>query len=231
MKKTALKIIAAIAALAALLLLCSCGKNDAPATPVPEKPQTSTADIAETENDYAAEGMPFFTPGIWVARDMDIDQSYFYFYDNGESGSLRSLDYGSGVSFAYEMTGDDSAVFHFGAADDVSPCSISVYDEFIGLEFDGYSYALEYLTDDLDYKWYSNIELEQMALKYYAAANDYTPGSTGSVTNKGGMVSIQLYDDLGDHNSTCAWYTVDRLGSGYDELTEEPIDLSPYAED
>lgn len=72
----------------------------------------------------------------------------------------------------------------------------------------------------------SDEDLAELALWYYEAQYDYKPGSAGVQDNGDGTVSIQLYDNLDDHNSTCAWYTIDRLTlQGTDDNTGETIDL------
>ena len=43
------------------------------------------------------------------------------------------------------------------------------------------------------------------------SAQDNQNLTSAAQTNEDGSVSIQVYENLGDHNSTAAWYTVDRL--------------------
>lgn len=75
---------------------------------------------------------------------------------------------------------------------------------------------------------YTLQELEMMALDYYEKVTNYRPTNVASIVNDDGTVSIQLYDSLSDHNSTCAWYTIDpKTGKGTDDMTNEPIDLVP----
>ena len=53
-----------------------------------------------------------------------------------------------------------------------------------------------------------------LALTYYKERNSAqdTQGLTAAAqTNEDGTVTIQVYENLGDHNSTAAWYTVDRV--------------------
>ena len=75
-------------------------------------------------------------------------------------------------------------------------------------------------------KEFTTKELEKMALDYYEAKTGYRPGYAASQINADGTVSIQLYDNMGDHNSTSAWYTVDpKTAIGTDILNNE-IDLN-----
>ena len=73
---------------------------------------------------------------------------------------------------------------------------------------------------------YSQKDLEKMALDYYEAKTGYRPSGVGSQVNSDGTVSIQLYDNMGNHNSTSDWYTVNpKTGIGTNIL-EEKIDLT-----
>lgn len=70
-------------------------------------------------------------------------------------------------------------------------------------------------------------ELTELALCYYEKHYGYRPNDAGLQDNGDGTVSIQLYDNLDGHNSTCAWYTIDRLTLlGKDDNTREAVDLS-----
>ena len=45
-------------------------------------------------------------------------------------------------------------------------------------------------------------------------------------TNDDGSVSIQVYENLGDHNSTAAWYTVDRMTATGTDSSGNDVDLA-----
>ena len=68
------------------------------------------------------------------------------------------------------------------------------------------------------------------ATEYYAAFHGgYRPGNAmvDSVEDEG--VYIHLYDDMGTHTATCAWYVVDPLTlQGYDDMTGQDIDLTEF---
>ena len=211
-----------LAVLTALCLLCACAREGSPFDP--DKP----------EDKIPAADDPAFKAGIWTARINGIEDAYFYFNAGEMSGQRISLYSGMGVGFDYEREIPEKAVFNFGASDVTDDCAVTVTGEnHMSLAFADAVYEMEYLTDDMDYKWYSNEELEQMALKYYAANNDgYIPGCCGSAINEDGLVSIQLYDRLEDHNSTAAWYTIDRhTAAGKEDALEGTVDLSPFAAD
>ena len=66
---------------------------------------------------------------------------------------------------------------------------------------------------------YSDQDLEFYARRYYGLHTNYSPEHAAVSRNADGTATIQLYDSLSDHNSTCAWYTVNVLtGEGEDTL-------------
>lgn len=72
---------------------------------------------------------------------------------------------------------------------------------------------------------YTTKELEKMALDYYEKQTGYRPSYVASDVNQDGTVSIQLYDNMGDHNSTSAWYTVDPKTAVGTDILENRVDL------
>ena len=72
---------------------------------------------------------------------------------------------------------------------------------------------------------YTTKELEKMALDYYEAKTGYRPTLSASKVNDDGTVSIQLYDNMGDHNSTSDWYTVDPKTAVGTNVMGDKIDL------
>lgn len=73
---------------------------------------------------------------------------------------------------------------------------------------------------------YSDDELCQMALDYYEKEYDYRPGIADIDSSSGNVVTIHLYDDMGDHTATSAWYEIDRTtGKGEDIIFGEKVDL------
>lgn len=170
-----------------------------------------------------------FTPGTWLVGS---GGQYFFFEPDGKSGSTRDWEYGIGVAFEYEYE-DGRAVFHMAANDNNTPCTVEITDaEHITLRWDdGHTTELTYLgAGEIDF--YSNYELGEMAVAYYKQASgiDSENLTAGAVTNEDGTVTIQVYENLGDHNSTAAWYTVDRFtGQGTDVNSGEAVDLRPFA--
>lgn len=77
---------------------------------------------------------------------------------------------------------------------------------------------------------YSDEELCEMAVKYYVkSTGEAEPLAAAEEDADGETVTIQLYYNLGDHNSTCAWYQVARrTGIGKDVNSGGVIDLSEF---
>ncbi len=74
-------------------------------------------------------------------------------------------------------------------------------------------------------KEYTQEELEQMALDYYEKQTGYRPNSVASEKQQDGLVIIQLYDNLENHNSTADWYTIDPKTAKGTDILENEIDL------
>lgn len=72
---------------------------------------------------------------------------------------------------------------------------------------------------------YTTSELQKMALDYYEAKTGYRPNSVSLQVNADGSISIQLYDNMGDHNSTSDWYTVDKNTATGTDIMGNKIDL------
>ena len=46
-----------------------------------------------------------------------------------------------------------------------------------------------------------------------------------TMESSGGLTTIQVYENLGDHNSTAAWYTVDRITAQGTDGNGQAVDL------
>lgn len=216
--------------LAFSLLLSACGITDAPTAsgdPAPSERAVQSAPPASSQPADETAAQSPFTPGVWLS-----DGGQYYFFDEGgETGSTLSLDSGTGVGFTYVLDGE-GATFYLGAADNASPCTVSREGEALVLAWeDGAAETLTYVSDQGadSFRFYSNQELCDMALAYYQAQAGEEAGdglTAAAQTNEDGSVTIQVYQNLGDHNSTAAWYTVDRFtGAGTDGVGD-PVDLT-----
>lgn len=74
---------------------------------------------------------------------------------------------------------------------------------------------------------YSDADLCKMALDHYERETGYRPGISEVDSTNGDLVTIHLYDDMGDHTATSAWYEIDRkTGKGTDTINGDPVDLT-----
>ena len=68
-----------------------------------------------------------------------------------------------------------------------------------------------------------------LALSFYRennGAQDNQTLTSAAQTNEDGSVSIQVYENLGDHNSTAAWYTVDRMTAAGTDNSGNEVNLA-----
>ena len=206
MKKRTIIYMLCLAVLAAVTL-AACGGAD----PGPSQPPAVPDGTAAEGSPPPAGDETVFTPGTWLS-----DGGRYYFFDEGAAtGRTASLDDGTGVGFSYVLNGTE-AVFTMGAADSAAACTVSRRGEDVVLEWaDGAAERLTYVSGEGSdtFQFYSNQELEELALAYYketSGAEDTGNLTAAAQTNDDGTVTIQVYENLGDHNSTAAWYTVDR---------------------
>lgn len=217
MKKRYLAGVLCLALSFSMLLAACTPKDTSPTTPADDPTVQDGAASSEPPASSPAEETAF-TPGTWLS-----DAGQYYFFDaDGASGRTASLEDGTGVSFTYTLDGTQGT-FSMGGADNASVCTVTVDSDTAALEWeDGTVEHLTYVSDQGsdDFRFYSNQELSDLAVAYYKAHNSGQEGSSltaAAQTNDDGTVSIQVYENLGDHNSTAAWYTVDRLtGAGTD---------------
>lgn len=205
-------------ALSLTMLLAACTPKDTSPTTPAEDPTTQGSAASSEPPASSPAGETAFTPGTWLS---DAGQ-YYFFDEDGASGRTASLEDGTGVGFTYTLDGTQAA-FSMGAADNTSVCTVTVDSDTAALEWEGGAVEhLTYVSDQGsdDFRFYSNQELSDLAVAYYKAHSSGQEGSSltaAAQTNDDGTVSIQVYENLGDHNSTAAWYTVDRLtGAGTD---------------
>ncbi|MBQ7563199.1 MAG: YARHG domain-containing protein [Lachnospiraceae bacterium] len=74
---------------------------------------------------------------------------------------------------------------------------------------------------------YTNAELCKMAQDYYQKHNNYRPPIAEVDSTEGDEVTIHLYENVGNHTATSAWYVINRkTGKGYDDIFGDAIDLT-----
>ena len=224
----------AIAGLLSLTLSVSvllAGCNAAISTPSSD-PSGSPAASSQAPSAYPSalpeDGGTAFQAGTWLS-----DQGQYYFFDaDGASGRTASLADGTGVAFSYTVDGDQAA-FSMGGADTSQTCTVSGEQPGGPLTLqweDGTVEVLTYVSEQSSdqFQFYSDQELCDLALTYYGTHGDGqdTDGLTAAAqTNEDGTVTIQVYQNLGDHNSTAAWYTVDRTTAQGTDGTGQAVDL------
>ena len=209
-------------------------ENSAPAAapaPATEEAETAAPTIEATQ-ETQVEDKTVFPAGTWVlyeVQDSDlIHIGYCFTNDDGVSGNNLMFEDGEGYYFEYEIGTNEIFVTVDGqnvtvpvVGGDLSYVRLDIPDcgrvEMV--------YFSEGTQEDIP-EFYSNEELGLMAQQYYTVLNDYTPQCVGTQTNLDGTVTIQLYDSFEDHNSTSAWYTVDRWSTvGWDDITGEEINF------
>ena len=66
-----------------------------------------------------------------------------------------------------------------------------------------------------------------MSLNFYEKKYGYRPGSASIDSREGDKAVIWLFDDVGDHTSTCAWYDINvKTGKGTDTVFGDEVDLT-----
>ena len=173
-----------------------------------------------------------FLYGTWLSYDGERYR-YYVFNDDGVSGAFVFQETGTGLNFEYEIN-DNSIVFHMGDVEDNSQAVIEINDdEHFTLKWDEYAKEnFTYLSDEMEssFQYYSDNELCYMAILYankHAKENeDLSNLNAALIVNEDQSVTIQLYEELDGHNSTYAWYTVDRKSAvGKNDTTGDEIDL------
>ncbi len=239
------RMIMAAALCLSLLSLTSCAQQQEEVTqqqqpePIPE--QSAPIQIEEPapvqeqppvqEPELPQEPVYAIPSGVWLAATDVGYSNYYYFNAEEHSGQYVSLDYGLGMPFSYGGSGK-KLIFFLGEEAAAYPATLETNgpDSFKLIWEDSLPETLTFVSEGTleDFHFYSNDALAQMAIEHYAEEDeDETPPTQyGVMTNEDNTVTVQLYDNLGDHNSTSAWYIVDRFTAmGTDLLTGEEIDL------
>ena len=205
--------------------------------PVEEEVSEPVAEPVEPETPEVPveEEIPFeMAKGVWLALTDVGYTNYYYFDPETHSGSYVSLEYGLGMPFTYEGN-EQELVFHLEGHEEDMTAGVEELGEgdFSLLWTDSLPEKLAFVGEGTleDYPFYSNVRLTEMALEHYVthtgASEEDMEGMTGAaMTNVDNTVTVQLYRNLGDHNSTAAWYVVDRFtATGTDLTSGEEINL------
>ena len=199
-------------------------------TPAPAEPAPVQGDqiVAQPE---IPESQPIhhIPTGVWLAQTDVGYSNYYYFNSDEQNGRYLSLDYGLGMSFNYEGSGDE-LVFLMGDDAEAQTAHIehAEGDSFTLVWENNLPETLEFVSEsNLDeFRFYSNEALIRLAVAHYSRNGDVPPSLAAAMTNEDNTVTVQLYDNLGDHNSTSAWYILDRFtATGTNLLNGKEIDL------
>lgn len=210
------------------------GSSSATPEPTPEvTPEVTPEPTEEPEQTPEPEVTPEaeetgFRTGVWAADDGEELTRYFIFDTEKMEGTEIDAELGKRIDFTCDAS-EDRISFNYGGDSDVTAEMEAKEDGTIVLRWAyGTEETLTYVTDAINmFRFYSTREIGMMALDYYELHNDYRPAYASWVSNPDGTVSVQLYDVVDDHNSTSAWYTVDRFtGIGKDDMTGEEVNLA-----
>ena len=216
--------------------------DGATAAPAETESETGSAAPSETETESLPEeadetttmsgpvaNEAEFRPGVWWAIDAGIDGYYEICADG--TGAFVDQENGLGVGLTYEVFGN-KVTFHKAAADVTDTAVVTaVSDTEIDLTWDdGHTEHWNYMSEGTlgGFTFYTNEQLGQMALEYYKAETGNTVGhvAVNADPENPRTVNIQLYDSLGDHNSTAAWYFVDRFTAQGTDMLQNAVDLT-----
>lgn len=198
------------------------------AAPAPVAPPVQETPAAQPESPAAAP-VHHIPTGVWLAQTDVGYSNYYYFNSEEQNGSYRSLDYGLGMDFNYEGSGDE-LVFFMG--DDAEAQTAYIEhdegDSFTLLWENNLPEKMQFVSEGTleDFHFYSNDALTRLSAAHYTRTGHDPTSMAAAITNEDNTVTVQLYDNLGDHNSTSAWYVLDRFtATGTDLLTGMEIDL------
>lgn len=230
-----------LAAMMLLSLLSGCGIGRKAPDATTEAPIETAAAAETTEAATEATTVPVssnssFKAGTWMS-EYESTGWYYFFDEGGASGYFVSMDDGAGESFTYVQNGDE-AIMYLGDSDEGDACEVVfLNDENVMLSWDdqtieSFTYVSELGMDE--FHFYTHDELAQMALEDYKMKNDSSDDSleAAGMDNGDGTATIQIYQNLGDHNSTAAYYTVDRCsGEGKNVSDGTDVDLTKGTQD
>ena len=174
---------------------------------------------------------PIIKQGTWITHGGILGR-FFVFDANGISGQTIAFKDGAAEKFIYKES-DEGILFYTSGKEVPAVCHVTVKDDgTMTLEWE--NEIVEHLSyvGDLDaehFHFYTEEELCRMALDDHKVKHDPddTTLEAAAGDNGDGSVTIQIYQNLSDYNSTAAWYWVDRItGEGKIVGTEQPVDIT-----
>ena len=177
-----------------------------------------------------------FKDGTWMAQCGPTSR-YYFFEAGGTAGQFMNMEDGSGAKFTYVQTGDRGELCLSGKTSG-AVCTVEVQDEdHITLKWENQPEEKMTYVSSLgadQYHFYTHEELAQLALWDYLAKNYPVDVSlqAAAMDNGDGTSTIQIYQNLGDHNSTAAYYIVDRCtGEGQNISNGTDVDVTKGTQD
>lgn len=196
----------------------------------PKEPTSNTQPAQNESKAPSSDQVQTFRAGTWLAKSKDT-AAYYFFDADGVSGRTASLETGMGVGFSYTVDGE-RIVFRMGSADAKQQGVLSITDDTAAAITweDGREESMTFVSEQGSdaFHFFSNEELCAMATAYYKeTTGEAAPQAAADLEFE--TVTIQLYHNLGDHNSTCAWYQVNRItGKGTDVNSGQEINFADY---
>ncbi len=173
------------------------------------------------------------TPPSQVSQEEFMDMSVedwerlaLDFYENSTGHRPNSVasavdENGNLAIQLYDSLEDHNSTCDYYTVDRTTGIAMDIMGNEIDLRNGSYisSNSNEMFLDMPVYEW------EQLALDFYEQETGYRPSSVGSELNEEGDLMIQLYDNLGDHNSTSDYYVVNGTTGIATNMEGKEIDL------
>ena len=206
------------------------------ATTVPEETAEVTTEATTEATTEPIVNDTAFKDGTWMAQCGPISR-YYFFDEGGASGRFMNMGDGSGDDFTYIQRGNQGVLLLCSDGTETA-CTVEVQDaDHITLIWENQPEEKMTFISPLgaeQFHFYTHEELAQMALSDYWAKNYPVDGNlqAAAMDNGDGTSTIQIYQNLGDHNSTAAYYVVDRCtGEGQNISNRTDVDLTKGTQD
>ncbi len=201
-------------------------KTDEKPTPTPEtKPEETPAESEKPADKQEEAGV---RTGVWASYEGDSLTRYFVF-DNEMHGHDFDSTSGKSMDFRYEIDGD-TIIFYMGEDENVVSAIFQKSDaEHMEVTWDyGSVETMEWVREyDENLTIYSSEDLCDLALDYYVRTNGSEPADYAYEDMDNTTVAVQLFDNVDGHNSTAAYYIIDRFtAEGTNQNSGEKINFA-----
>lgn len=218
--------------------LCCMGCDDTPAANSQNPQTTTTTEAAQTTAATTTAPAVITTTApaepvigeadapVGTFLDITYSENVYVFRADG-SGSIRTIETGTGVPFQTEFDKATSTItFHIGGAEDTEKATLLRYsDSVINLKWeDGRELALDCVSDK-EQEFYNYDQLGKLALDYYEALNGTRPESFAVQPAQTGQAAIQLMENHKDNVATLEWYFVNPFDCCGENLMGDFVNL------